>query len=74
MPTPVTPDTLTAAIVREQLAIERTDGNWINVDICHTALGRTRGAGQVVTFQLGEVAQAKQLVCDAINARAKESK
>lgn len=66
----ITADTVTAKQIREERRLQREDGNRINVQICNTALGQLRGVrGQVATFALEEIAQAKALIASAINSR-----
>ncbi len=70
----VTVKNLTDGMIRAERKLQRSEGNRINAEICSTALGQLRGVrGQVVTFALGEIEQARELVAAAINARAKDS-
>lgn len=62
-----TSQTITNAEIRQLRREAVEDRQFINRDICDTALGKLKGIrGQVVTFALGEIEQARQICADIL--------
>lgn len=65
-----TAENLTDKQIRAERTLQRSEGNFINAEICSTALGELHGArGQVADFALEEIEHARVLIAAAINAR-----